>query len=118
MRELSQSWKRWAACRDEGTVPYFPTRELSSRSTPDDYREARPRCTECPVATACLAAALRRPEHYGLWGGLAPRERAELLRSFDVHTLERVRTGALIDADWDRLRAEQVRRWSRVHTAA
>lgn len=118
MRELSQTWKRRAACRDDGTEPYFPTRELSSRSTPNDYRDARHRCTTCPVATACLAASLRRPERYGLWGGLAPRERAELERSLHASMIERLRRGDLTDADWDRLRAEQARRWSRVHTAA
>ena len=39
---------------------------------------ARATCRRCPVATDCLAWALRLPEPHGLWGGLIPAERNRL----------------------------------------
>ena len=37
-------------------------------------------CRKCPVQTECLAFALKTKEPEGIWGGLTPRERFQLLK--------------------------------------
>jgi WhiB family redox-sensing transcriptional regulator len=36
---------------------------------PADVEKAKSLCRECPVRLSCLAAALRRAEPWGVWGG-------------------------------------------------
>ena len=36
-------------------------------------------CAACPARASCLAAALRRREPAGVWGGLSESERNQLL---------------------------------------
>jgi WhiB family redox-sensing transcriptional regulator len=50
--------------------------------SPDDVEAAKTMCAECPVRTACLAAALERREPWGVWGAelfvqgvIVPRKR-------------------------------------------
>jgi WhiB family redox-sensing transcriptional regulator len=37
-------------------------------------------CRECPVRTECLLYALENNETHGVWGGMTPTQRKELLR--------------------------------------
>ena len=37
--------------------------------TPAELERAKKLCGDCPVRLACLAGALRRREHWGVWGG-------------------------------------------------
>jgi WhiB family redox-sensing transcriptional regulator len=49
--------------------------------TQDDnsgYKQAKVICTNCTVMAECLTWALRNDERYGVWGGLAPKERDQL----------------------------------------
>ena len=43
--------------------------DLFFAERPDDLERAKALCLECPVRTACLAAALERAEPWGVWGG-------------------------------------------------
>src|SRR5689334_10452383 len=43
--------------------------ELFFAESPDDVETAKALCRECPARTACLAAALKRREPWGVWGG-------------------------------------------------
>lgn len=45
-------------------------------------RQARLRCTGCPVRLQCLAEALQWKSDFGVWGGLTERERRALRRSY------------------------------------
>lgn len=109
----TNAWKTLGACRDDSTAVYYPGRELSSRSADEDYRRARMRCAECPVAMNCLLAALQRPERYGVWGGLDPRERTTLMDRLGTPAMERIRSGEPTDADWQLIADIQARRLRR-----
>ena len=43
--------------------------ELWFAESPEDVELAKSLCTDCPLATACLAGALERNEPWGVWGG-------------------------------------------------
>ena len=43
--------------------------ELFFAESPADVELAKTLCADCPVRTACLAAALERREPWGVWGG-------------------------------------------------
>jgi WhiB family redox-sensing transcriptional regulator len=44
------------------------------------YKIARELCGICPVRQQCLQYALTQREEYGMWGGLTPKERLQILR--------------------------------------
>lgn len=69
------AWHDDAACRGQGTEPWFPDRG-------DDVRPAKAVCHTCPVQQECLDAA--EQERHGIWGGLSERQRRRLRRSTDV----------------------------------
>ncbi|NGN63873.1 WhiB family transcriptional regulator [Streptomyces sp. A7024] len=65
-----------AACAEVDPELFFPE--------PGDWRSshlAKGICAVCPVKDLCLAGALERNEHFGIFGGLSPKERDELRRS-------------------------------------
>lgn len=68
---VDNSWEADAACKDHPTDLFFPT------ETSPAYQAtiARSICNTCTVRDACLDAALRRNELYGIWGGLNIKER-------------------------------------------
>jgi len=70
-------WQDAAACRDAGDLFFGPDGE---RGADRDVREkqATVLCAGCPVRSECLEYALRRPEAYGVWGGLGEDERKAL----------------------------------------
>lgn len=68
------SWRLDAACRDADPDLFFVERGASTR-------RAKAICAECPVAEECLDFALTVPGiSYGIWGGLAERERRRVRR--------------------------------------
>jgi WhiB family redox-sensing transcriptional regulator len=66
-RSLS-SWQRDALCAQVDPEIFFPEKGASTL-------DAKRVCAGCPVRAQCLAAALERGERFGVWGGLAERER-------------------------------------------
>jgi WhiB family transcriptional regulator, redox-sensing transcriptional regulator len=42
--------------------------EMFFAESPEDVETAKVMCGDCPVRTACLAAALERREPWGVWG--------------------------------------------------
>jgi hypothetical protein len=65
---MNMGWRGQASCRDRLDLDWFS-------DTPDAECEAL--CAGCPVASPCLAEALRRDRDWdpGIWGGTTPRER-------------------------------------------
>jgi WhiB family transcriptional regulator, redox-sensing transcriptional regulator len=51
-----------------------------------DIRLAKIICNQCPIRLKCLEYALIGNESYGIWGGLLPRERADLKRLAKLKT--------------------------------
>ncbi len=72
------AWTLAALCLDidEPEIFYPPAGNDAARVT----REAKRICELCPVRTECLTYALDHDEvNYGVWGGLSPRERRQLV---------------------------------------
>lgn len=68
---------------------FHPDRPCATRNPedwfPTEHREkaAKKLCDGCPVRTACLDDALANRIDYGIWGGLTPRERRQIIRRND-----------------------------------
>ena len=62
-----EDWAPRAACK--GTTPD----QLFVRGA--EQNKAKQLCTGCPVRTECLAEALDNQIEWGVWGGVAERER-------------------------------------------
>ena len=73
---LSGPWDRDALCREHPEVNFYPGRGESSEP-------AKAVCRECLVKRECLVTAMSNQGAYahGVWGGTAPEERRQLLRS-------------------------------------
>lgn len=73
------SWALRAACRGYDLADFFSDSRAS-------IRWAKGVCGRCPVREECLAEALRAEDgsRYGIYGGLTPEERAELVA--EVHS--------------------------------
>ena len=65
------AWMRDAACTETPEVDFFPGRGESMAS-------ATAVCERCHVKLECLAYALERGIHEGIWGGASGRERRRL----------------------------------------
>lgn len=57
---------------------FFP--ELHEENVVQTYRMARSLCNHCPIIAECLNYALTTNQTEGMWGGLSPVERRQLLR--------------------------------------
>lgn len=47
----------------------------------EEQRQAKALCFECPVQIECLEYALRNRERFGIFGGLLPSERKQILKT-------------------------------------
>lgn len=70
-------WDR-ARCIEIGTDPFF----ADGRSKAE-LKLVRMVCDACPIQYECLDRSISREEEFGVWGGLTPNERLELLR--EIH---------------------------------
>jgi WhiB family redox-sensing transcriptional regulator len=69
----AEPWMQDALCAQTDPDLFFPERGQPAEP-------ARRICGSCPVAAKCLEYALRNEIWYGVWGGLAERQRRRLLR--------------------------------------
>ncbi len=73
--------------RDDADTPCRADPDLWYSDDPDAAREATRVCCGCPLATACLEAALDierglvASRRHGVWGGLTPHQRAAMDQS-------------------------------------
>lgn len=74
----SYEWQFDGACADTDTNRFFsPEHERGfARERREDAAKAY--CRRCPVVEQCLEHAMAVREEHGVWGGLNPRERADL----------------------------------------
>ncbi len=77
-------WQTHAACAGWPEEWFFPDGGGSAATT--RYRKGQQVCAHCPVRHRCLDEAMRMEGwldaqwRFGLWGGLTPSERVELMR--------------------------------------
>lgn len=64
-------WRERALCAQTDPEEFFPPEGGASR-------QAKKTCAVCEVRSECLSWALANDERYGVWGGLAERERHRL----------------------------------------
>lgn len=70
---IKEPWVTGAACRDLDTSFFYPERGASTRPQ-------KAICASCDVRAECLEYALTNGEKFGIWGGLAERERRAIRR--------------------------------------
>lgn len=83
--EPDRDWRLNAECRGTDTQTFFP------RAGMEGHRRWKRLCDACPVRGDCLADAILRDEHYGVWGGLIEDDRDRVA--------SRLRAGV----SWDRI---------------
>lgn len=76
-----------ASARDTPPVAAYPDRacagadpEIFFPPAGTNATKARATCGRCPHRQACLDWALETGQQFGVWGGTAPDERAQMLR--------------------------------------
>lgn len=65
------AWQANALCAQTDPEAFYPEKGASTR-------EAKRICQGCEVRAECLDYALAHDERFGIWGGLAERERRNL----------------------------------------
>lgn len=65
-------WQEFAACAGADPDLFFLERGGIG------YSEGKKFCRQCPVRQECLDYAVRHKIKFGLWGGLAERQRRKL----------------------------------------
>jgi len=73
-------WKRSAAC---ATPAVDPDLFHAGERDPQAVKQARTICNRCTQRTACLTAAYKEDDEWGIRAGLTPRQRAANLRKAD-----------------------------------
>ncbi|MEU4229440.1 WhiB family transcriptional regulator [Nonomuraea sp. NPDC026600] len=83
--EQRRNWWHFSACDDEDADLFYADTDLTDDGdggvfllAGEDLAKAI--CANCPVREECLRWALHHKEHWGVWGGLNPRERRDLTR--------------------------------------
>lgn len=68
-------WAEQAACTTVDPELFYPEpgRDRASEVW------AKQVCRGCPVQVECLEHALKTREHHGIWGGLTPAERFDVI---------------------------------------
>ena len=101
------NWREQAVCASVDSEPWFP-----EQVTP--YDEAFRLCVSCPVQRECLKFSFDNREEFGIWGGVGPSLRLELLPKYvrrgmkDRVTMLNMLMGRVITALWDEVEANRV----------
>jgi WhiB family transcriptional regulator, redox-sensing transcriptional regulator len=77
-------WQMRGACRGMRSSLFFCPERERGRARAEREALAKAVCRECPVLQQCRVHALAVREPYGVWGGLSPADRAELVRAGQV----------------------------------
>lgn len=88
----SWDWQVLGACRGADPAVFFhPTYERGGARTARDAA-AKTLCAHCPVVSQCRTHALTVREPYGVWGGLSPEDRREILHPTPLASVTSVPT--------------------------
>lgn len=72
-------WQSLAACSGLDAELFYAAPRERGQTQQRRERQAKAICRTCPVREQCLQYALGRAEPHGVWGGLSPEEREELI---------------------------------------
>lgn len=75
---MADDWRGRALCAEVGGTVFDLEGEGSQALAQANV--ARMICVECDVREQCLAWALQHNESRGMWGGLTPKQRRQLLK--------------------------------------
>jgi WhiB family transcriptional regulator, redox-sensing transcriptional regulator len=78
-RSGTWEWQLLARCRGADPSMFFHGDGERGLSRQRRERKAKQFCAPCPVRIQCLLYSLRFHEPYGVWGGVAERERHRML---------------------------------------
>jgi WhiB family redox-sensing transcriptional regulator len=95
-------WRVRAACLNTPVDVFYPI-----GTNPADAAPAKAVCWDCPVRRPCLAYALARPEHHGIFGGLTINERHRIAQAL---RWDRTLALRLADSLADPAKPQRVRR--------
>ena len=76
LRDQDARWMRYATCRDATDIDFFPETMTTVAAA-----RAVSMCNSCPVQDECARYAMVNDIEYGIWGGLSPRARREIVTS-------------------------------------
>jgi len=76
LRKADAKWMRDAACRDADGQDFFPKSMTTAAAA-----RAVAMCNSCSVQDECARYAMVNDIEYGIWGGLSPRARREIVTS-------------------------------------
>lgn len=78
----TEEWRERAECRGLDTSMFIPSSSgKKGRPSSSDYTKAKEVCMACSVRLHCLNFALdNNHNEFGMFGGLSPRSRQEILR--------------------------------------
>ena len=93
--EPKDAWKAEALC-----AAYVGEEDLWFSEDTHVAKHAKAICAECPVRAECLAAAIENREQWGVWGGLATRQRMELYPRDERHVPLRTRQCRVCSAEF------------------
>lgn len=74
LTHTDMKWQDKASCRGIDTNDFFQDYVGAQAN----YASQRIMCAQCPVRLECLDFALDNHIKYGLWGGIAPRNRRDV----------------------------------------
>ena len=73
------------SCRESDPDAWFPDEDDHMKNGKTSYVHVKKMCAVCPVKNLCLEYALTNNERYGLWGGMSPEDRKNLVRTQRRH---------------------------------
>lgn len=77
---MSEEWRELASCRGMDVNLFVPTIKRG-KPVQKQYVFVKSICAKCPVRLHCLEFALNNDyNEHGIFGGLSPRARQEILR--------------------------------------
>jgi WhiB family redox-sensing transcriptional regulator len=82
LTDEAEEWQAEALCAETDPEAFFPEKGGSTRAAKSICNGSK-NAAPCPVKDQCLAYALEHDERFGIWGGLAERERRSLKRAQD-----------------------------------
>ena len=74
-----ENWRSKAHCLGKETNWFYP--ETGVKGYAKQISDVKAFCRLCKVSAQCLENAILNKESFGIWGGLTPKERSNLVKN-------------------------------------